>query len=162
MTNEFSLDFETISILEFPKNKIKFLSKFRNNLIFLLITHSIIFYHMESIEISSISYSSDEVDLSSDVSFADSTVTYEGGEFHRNDGTDSPGAWTNEHGPPTPEETTDDENECLCHEKMILDALQVEVVSEVLVDYYIICCQDYKVGKMVAKSCNTTCCNKFH
>jgi hypothetical protein len=38
---------------------------------------------MESIEISSVSDSSDAVDLSSDVSFADSTVTYESGEFHR-------------------------------------------------------------------------------
>jgi len=46
----------------------------------------------ESIEISSISNSSDAVELSSDVSFADSTVTYESGEFHHNDGTDSPGA----------------------------------------------------------------------
>jgi hypothetical protein len=91
---------------------------------------------MESIEISSVSDSSDAVDLSSDVSFADST--YESGEFHRNDRTDSPDAWTNEHGPPTPEETTDDENEHLCREKMILDALQVELVSEVLVDYCII------------------------
>jgi hypothetical protein len=117
---------------------------------------------MESIEISSVSDSSDAVDLSSDVSFADSTVTYESGEFHRNDGTDSPGAWTNEHGPPTPEETTDDENERLCREKMILDALQVELVSEVLVDYCIICCQDYKAGEMIAWSCNTTCRDKFH
>jgi hypothetical protein len=118
---------------------------------------------MESIEISSVSNSSDAGDLSSDVSFADSTATYESGEFHCNDGTDSPGAWTNEHGPPTPEEgTTDDENECLCHEKMILDALQVEVVSEVLVDYCNIWCQDYKVGEMIAWSCNSTCHDKFH
>jgi len=117
---------------------------------------------MESIKISSVSDSSDAVDLSSDVSFADSTVTYESGEFHLNDGTDSPSAWTNEHGLPTPEETTDDENEFLCHEKMILDALQVELVSEVLVDYCIFCCQDYKVGEMIAWSCNTTCCDKFH
>jgi len=117
---------------------------------------------MESIEISSISDRSDAVKLSSDVSFADSTVTYESGEFHHNDGTDSPGAWTNEHGPPTPEETTEDENECLCHEKIILDALQVEVVSEVLVDYCIICCQDYMVGEMIARSCNTNCHDKFH
>jgi len=58
---------------------------------------------MESIDISSFSDSSDAVDLSSDVSFADSTVTYDSGEFHPNDGTDSPGAWTNEHGPPKPE-----------------------------------------------------------
>jgi hypothetical protein len=34
MTDEFSLDFELISILEFPKNKINNLSKFSNNLIF--------------------------------------------------------------------------------------------------------------------------------
>jgi hypothetical protein len=67
---------------------------------------------MESIEISSISDSSDTVDLSSNVSFADSTVTYESGEFDCNDGTDSPGAWTSEHGPPTPEGTTYDENKC--------------------------------------------------
>jgi hypothetical protein len=117
---------------------------------------------MESIEISSASNSSDAVELSNDVSFSDSTVTYESGEFHHNDGTDSPGAWTNEHGPPTPEETTEDENECLCHEKIILDALQVEVVSEVLVDYCIICCQDYMVGEMIARSCNTNCHDKFH
>jgi hypothetical protein len=117
---------------------------------------------MESIEISSISNSSDAVNLSSDVSFADSTVTYESGEFHCNDGTDSPGAWTNEHGPATPEETTDDENECSCHEKMILDALQVEVVSKVLVDYCIICFQEYKIGEMIAWSCNSTCHDKFH
>jgi hypothetical protein len=117
---------------------------------------------MESIEISSVSDSSDAVDLSSDVSFADSTVTYESGEFHHNDRKDSPGAWTNEHGPPTPEGTTDDENERLCHEKIILDALQVELVSEVLIDYCIICCQDYKVGEMIAWSCNTTCPYKFH
>jgi hypothetical protein len=117
---------------------------------------------MESIEISSVSDRSDAVDLPSDVSFPDSTVTYESGEFHCNDQTDSPGAWTNEHGPPTPEETTDDEKECLCCEKMILDALQVEVVSEVLVEYCIICCQDYKVGEMIAWSCNSTCRDKFH
>jgi hypothetical protein len=43
---------------------------------------------MESIEISSVSDSSDAVDLFSDVSFADSTVTDESGEFHHNDGTD--------------------------------------------------------------------------
>ena len=40
---------------------------------------------------------------------------------------------------------------------MILDALQVELVSEVLIEYCIICCQDYKVGEMIAWSCNTTC-----
>jgi hypothetical protein len=45
---------------------------------------------------------------------------------------------------------------------MILDALQVELVSEVLIDYCIICCQDYKVGEMIAWSCNTTCRDKFH
>jgi hypothetical protein len=33
MTNRFSLDFEMISILEFPKNKINYLSKISNNLI---------------------------------------------------------------------------------------------------------------------------------
>jgi hypothetical protein len=84
---------------------------------------------MESIEISSISDSSDAVELSSDVSFSDSTVTYDSGEFHCVDGT--------EHCPPTPEETTDDENKHLCHEKMILDAFQIEVVSDVLVDYFL-------------------------
>jgi hypothetical protein len=73
---------------------------------------------MESIEINSVSDSNDAVELSSDVSFADSTVSYESGEFHHNDGTDSPGAWTNEHGPLTPEETTDDENERLGRKKM--------------------------------------------
>jgi hypothetical protein len=117
---------------------------------------------MESIEISSISDSSDAVELSSDVSFADSTVTYESCEFHHNDESDSPGAWTNEHNPPTLEETTDDGNEHLCHEKMILDSLQVELVSEVLVAYCIICCQDYKVEEMIAWSCNSTCHDKFH
>jgi hypothetical protein len=55
---------------------------------------------MESIEISSISNSSDALELSSDVSFAVSTVTYESGDFHHNDETDSPGVWTNKHGPP--------------------------------------------------------------
>jgi hypothetical protein len=89
---------------------------------------------MESIEISSVSDSNDAVELLSDVLFADTTVSYESGEFHRNDGTDSPGAWTNEHGPPTPEETTDDENERLGREKMILDALQVESAGEVTCD----------------------------
>jgi hypothetical protein len=66
---------------------------------------------MESIEISSVSDSSDAIDLSSNVLFADSTVTYESGEFHHNDGTDPPSVWTNKHGPTTPEEITDDENE---------------------------------------------------
>jgi hypothetical protein len=40
--------------------------------------------------------------VSSDVSFADSTVTNESGKFHCSVGTDSPGTWTNEHGPPSP------------------------------------------------------------
>jgi hypothetical protein len=40
--------------------------------------------------------------------------------------------------------------------------LQVELVLEVLIDYCIICCQDYKVGEMIAWSCNTTCRDKFH
>jgi hypothetical protein len=75
---------------------------------------------------------SDVVELSSDVSFSDSTAMYESGEFHCNDRTDSPGAWTNKHGPPTLKETTDDEDEHFCHEKMILDALQVEVVGKVM------------------------------
>ena len=117
---------------------------------------------MESIEISSVSDSNSAVELSSDVSFADSTVTYESGEFHRNDGKDSPGAWTNEHGPPTPEETTDDENERLGREKMILDALQVESAGEVTMEYCIICYQDYKVGELIAWSSNSPCRDKFH
>ena len=117
-------------------------------MIFLLITHSDLYYLMESIEISSISDSSDAVELSSDVSFSDSTVTYDSGEFHCVDGT--------EHCPPTPEETTDDENERLCREKTILDALQVELVLEVLIDYCIICCQDYKVREMIAWSFRNT------
>jgi hypothetical protein len=54
-------------------------------------------------------------------------VKYESGELH---------------GLPIPKETTDDENEHLCHEKMISDALQVEVRGEVTMDYCIICCQD--------------------
>jgi hypothetical protein len=109
-----------------------------------------------------VSNSDDTVELSSDVSFADSTVTYESGEFHRNDGTDSPGAWTNEHGPTTPKETTDDENVHLGHEKMILDALQVEGAGEVMMEYCIICYQDYKVGELIAWSSDSPCCNKFH
>jgi hypothetical protein len=64
---------------------------------------------MDSVEISFVSDSSDAVELSSNVLFADSTVTYESGEFHCNDATDSPGAWTNEHGSLTPKETTNDE-----------------------------------------------------
>ena len=112
---------------------------------------------MDPVEISLVSDSSDNNDLSSDVSFADSTVTYESGEFHRNDGTDSPGAWTNEHGPPTPEETTDDENERLRHEEMILDALDVEVITQLTDDYCIICCQDYKIGEVIAWSSNPPC-----
>jgi hypothetical protein len=102
---------------------------------------------MDSVEISFVSDSSDAVELSSNVLFADSTVTYESGEFHCNDGTDSPDAWTNKHGPPKPKETTDDENEHLCHKKMVLDAVQVEVIGEVMMDYCIHCCQDYKVGE---------------
>jgi hypothetical protein len=43
---------------------------------------------MESVEISLVSDSSDAVDVSSGVSFADSTVT-ESGKNHCNDGTDS-------------------------------------------------------------------------
>ena len=117
---------------------------------------------MDPVEISSVSDSSDNDDLSSDVSFADSTVTYESGEFHCNDGTDSPGAWTNEHGPPTPEETTDDENEHLRHEEMILDAIDIEVVTQLTVDYCIICCQDYKIGEVIAWSSNPPCRDKFH
>ena len=84
---------------------------------------------MESIEISSISNSSDALELSSDVSFAVSTVTYESGDFHHNDETDSPGAWTNKHGPPMSEETTDDENECLCHEKISFGRLLYYLLS---------------------------------
>jgi hypothetical protein len=91
---------------------------------------------MESVEISLVSNGSDADELSSDVSFADSTVTYESEEFHCNDGTDSPNPY--EHGPPTPEETFDDENEPLYREKLILNALQVEVVGEVTMDYCII------------------------
>jgi hypothetical protein len=49
---------------------------------------------MESVEISLVSNSSDAVELSSDVLFPDSTVTYESEESHQYDGTDSPGAWT--------------------------------------------------------------------
>jgi hypothetical protein len=97
---------------------------------------------MESVEISSESDSSEAMELSSNVSFADSTVTCESVKFHHNDGKESPVAWINEHGPPTPKETTDDENEHLCCEKMFVDALQVEVVSEVMMDYWSICCQD--------------------
>ncbi len=93
---------------------------------------------------------------------ADSTVTYESGEFHCNDGTDSPGAWTKKHGPPTLKETTKDENEQLCHEKMILDVLQVEVVGEVTTDYCIFCCQESKVGELIAWSSNSPCHDKYH
>jgi hypothetical protein len=90
---------------------------------------------METAEISLVSVGSDAVELSSDESFTDSTVTYESGKFHCNDGTDSLIAWTNKHGPPTPKETTNDENEHLCCEKKILHALQVEVVCEVMMDF---------------------------
>jgi hypothetical protein len=107
---------------------------------------------MESVENSSVSDSSDAVELSSDVLFTDSIVTYESGEFHPYEGADFPGTWTNEHGPPTPKETTDDENEHLCHEKMILDALQVRVVGEVMMDFCIIFYQDYIVGELIAWS----------
>jgi hypothetical protein len=117
---------------------------------------------MESIEISLVSNSNDAAELSSNVSFADSTVTYDSEEFHHNDGTDFPGAWTNEHGPPTPKETTDDENERLGHEKMILDALQVESAGEVMMENCIICYQDYKVGELIACSSNSPCHDKFH
>jgi hypothetical protein len=117
---------------------------------------------MESIEISSVSDSNDAVELSSDVSFADSTVTFESGKFHCNDGTDSPGAWTSKNGPPTPKETTDDENEHLCCKKIILDALQVEVVGEVTMDYSIICYQDYKIGELITWSSNSTFHDKVH
>jgi hypothetical protein len=117
---------------------------------------------MESIEISSVSNSNDAVELSSDVFFIDSTVAYESGEYHCNDGTDFPSTWTCEHGPPTPEESTNDENEHLSHEKMILDALQVEGAGEVTMEYCIICYQDYKVGELIAWSSNSPCHNKFH
>ena len=80
-------------------------------------------YSYLSVEISLVSNSSDAVELSSDALSNDSTVTYESGEFHWNNGTDSLVAWTNEHGPPTPKETIDNENECLCHEKMILGCI---------------------------------------
>ncbi len=59
-------------------------------------------------------------------------------------------------------ETTNDENEHVCHEKMILDVLQVELFTEVMLDYCIICCQDYKVGELIVWSSNSKCQNKFH
>jgi hypothetical protein len=45
---------------------------------------------------------------------------------------------------------------------MILDVLQVELFTEVMLDYCIICCQDYKVGELIAWSSNSKCQNKFH
>jgi hypothetical protein len=63
---------------------------------------------------------------------------------------------------PTPKETTDDENERLGREKMILDALQVESAGEVTMEYCIICYQDYKVAELIAWSSNSTCRDKFH
>jgi hypothetical protein len=45
-----------------------------------------------------------------DALFTDSIVTYESGDLPHNDGTDSPGAWTNEYDLPIPKETTNDEN----------------------------------------------------
>jgi hypothetical protein len=56
-------------------------------------------------------------------------------------------------GPPTPENTTNYENEHVCH------ALQVEVVGEVTMGNCIICCEDYNVGKLIAQS-SDSCHNK--
>jgi hypothetical protein len=45
---------------------------------------------------------------------------------------------------------------------MILDALQVDIVSELMLNYCIICCQDYKLGELIAWSSNSPCHDKFH
>jgi hypothetical protein len=117
---------------------------------------------MKSEQINLIFHSSEGVELSSNVSFTYSIVTYESGKLHRNDKTDSPVAWTNKHVPPTLEETTSVENEHLHFENEILDSLQVKVLTEVMLDYCTICCQDDKVGGVIAWGSNLPCHNMFH